>query len=61
MMNLTDQKRRVKKGTKIAKCEPVESVLQSREEVDKSALEVMDLPDHLKELYKRSLNGLTSG
>ena len=59
LMNLTGQRRKFKKGTEIANCEPVESVKLSQNEAQDAEPGVVVLPMHLKELYKRSTAGLT--
>ena len=59
MMNLTGQKRKVKKGTEIAGCEQVASVVLQQKEIAKAESEMLHLPEHLKELYMRSSHGLT--
>ena len=56
MMNLTGQKRKVKKGTEIARCEQVASVVLQQKEIES---EMLHLPEHLKELYMRNSHGLT--
>ena len=56
MMNLTGQKHKVKKGTEIARCEQVASVVLQQKEIES---EMLHLPEHLKELYMRNSHGLT--
>ena len=56
MMNLTGQKRKVKKGTEIARFEQVASVVLQQKEIES---EMLHLPEHLKELYMRNSHGLT--
>ena len=59
LMNLTGQRRKFKKGTEIANCEPVESVKLSQNEAQDAEPGAVILPMHLKELYERSTAGLT--
>ena len=49
MMNLSGQKRKVKKGTEIARCEQVASVVLQQKEIAKAESEMLHLPEHLKE------------
>ena len=61
VMNLTGQRRKVKKGTEIAKCEQVESICAQQKEMVKTESKTLHLPEHVKELYMRSSVGLTAG
>ena len=47
------------KGTEIARCEQVASVVLQQKEIAKAESEMLHLPEHLKELYMRSSHGLT--
>ena len=59
LMNLTGQRRKFKKGTEIANCEPVKSVKLSQKEARDAKPGAVGLPMHLKELYEQSTAGLT--
>ena len=59
LMNLTGQRRKFKKGTEIANCEPVESVKLSQNEAQDAEPGAVVLPMHLKKLYEQSTAGLT--
>ena len=56
LMNLSEETRFLHKGTVVAICEPVESVIKP-DTVDQSET---SLPKHLHELFERSSAGLTS-
>ena len=56
LMNLSDQARHLRKGTTVATCEPVESVLKPT--IGEVSSE--QLPEHLTALFEESSAGLTS-
>ena len=62
LLNPTGQRRKLKKGTEVARCELVESVCVPQEEAEapEASPEPADLPAHLQELYKRSTAQLSS-
>ena len=59
--NLSGEPRKVCSGTEVASCEPVESVLHQQPEFGLESQETGDLPNHLKDLYTRSAEGLGEG
>ena len=58
ILNLTSEEKRIKKGAPIAMCEPVQSVqlLKRSSTPQQSATK---LPEHLRDLYRASIDGLT--
>ena len=59
LMNLSGQRRKLKKGTEIANyCEPIESVHMPQDRVQDPGCAASVLPEHLKDLYERSTTGL---
>ena len=62
VINLSGEPRNVCSGTKVASCEPVESVLHEQLEFGPESQKTGgDLPDHLKDLFTRSAEGLSDG
>ena len=66
MMNLSNQQQVIHKGTELARCETIHSVLALRVDIEKGMLTgctqnakiLMQLPPHLKELYEHSVAAL---
>ena len=61
IMNLADGERKIKCGSIVAVCEPVQSVLTQRDSSETSVLEPSadrELPGHLTDLFERSSVGL---
>lgn len=62
VINLSGQPRTICQGTEVAGCEPVESVIhQQHDFIPDSQVIGYDLPEHLKDLYARSTEGLNAG
>lgn len=62
VVNLSGQPRTTCQGTEVAGCEPVESVIHHQHDFtpDSQVIEY-DLPEHLKDPYSRSTEGLNAG
>ncbi len=58
LMNLTDQERRVQKGAEIAMCDAVQSVRRAADDASEAPARVVELLEHLKELYGNDTCGL---
>lgn len=59
---LCGEPRKVCRGTEVASCGPVESVLHQQAEFSPESQGTGDdLPDHLKDLYARGAEGLSDG
>ena len=58
ILNISDEEKRIKKGTSIAVCEPVHSVLSLREDTGYRQ-PAPDLPPHLRELWQATSHDLT--
>ena len=56
VMNLSTEPRKIGKGTHLASCEPIVCVLRHDDETAYNTGE--QLPEHLRELYKRSTTDL---
>ena len=62
VVNLSGQPRTICQGTEVASCEPVESVIHQQHDFTPDSQSVGDdLPEHLKDLYTRSTEGLNAG
>ena len=62
VVNLSGQPREICQGTEVASCEPVESVIHQQHDSTPDSQSVGDdLPEHLKDLYTRSNEGLNAG
>ena len=58
ILNISDEEKRIKKGTSIALCEPVRSVLSLREDTGHQQ-PAPELPTHLRELWQATSHDLT--
>ena len=56
MLNLSEKQQRIKSGVAVAVCASVQSVLSK--DADKIEHSSQALPDHLRDLYSRSVDGL---
>ena len=62
VVSLSGQPRKKCQGTEVASCEPVESVIHQQHDSTPDSQSVGDdLPEHLKDLYTRSPEGLNAG
>ena len=62
VVNLSGQPRTICQGTEVASCEPVESVIHQQHDFTPDSQVIgYDLPEHLKDLYARSTEGLNAG
>ena len=62
VVNLSGQPRKICQGTEVASCEPVESVIHQQHDSTPDSQSVGDdLPEHLKDVYTRSTEGLNAG
>ena len=60
MVNLTNEPRQIPSGIEVATCEPVESIVYPSSDSHRETISPDEgLPEHLKDLYLRSANGLT--
>ena len=60
MVNLTNAPRQIPSGIEVATCEPVESIVYPSTDFHREPISSDEgLPEHLKDLYLRSANGLT--
>ena len=62
VVNLSGQPRTTCQGTEVAGCEPVESVIHHQQDFTPDSQVIgYDLPEHLKDPYSRSTEGLNAG
>ena len=60
MVNLTNEPRQIPCGIEVASCEPVESIVYPNSDPHREPISLDEgLPEHLKDLYLRSANGLS--
>ena len=60
MVNLTNEPRQISPGIEVATCEPVESIVYPSSDTHREPISPDEgLPEHLKDLYLQSANGLT--
>ena len=60
MINLTNEPRKIPSGIEVAACEPVGSIVYPSSDPHHKPLSLDEgLPEHLKDLFLRSANGLT--
>ena len=62
VVNLSGQPRTICRGTEVAGCEPGESVIYQQHDLTPDSQVIgYDLPEHLKDLYAQSTEGLNAG